>query len=137
MVTEDDYLHQLLTMGQITFEDYLKQFEPYNVYEGMKVTELGDYSMVIEKEPGDVDGFTVGSMFEGKSSPAVKVFVPNTNYEVYKVSEYIFTEDTLIVYFKDCMPKVFKEGIHVGVKVGKNYYETLYDISKTFTEDSI
>ena len=103
----------------------------------MKVSELGNCSMVIEKEPEDLEELTIGKMFEGKSDPVVKVFVPDTNYEVYKVSEYIFTEDTLIVYFKDSIPEVFKEGTHVGVKVGRDYYETLYGISKTFTKDSV
>ena len=131
MLTEADYLYHLLTTGQITLEDYMEQFQLYTIYDkNMKVSELGDCSMVIEKEPEDMDGFTIGSMFEGKASPVVKVFVPDTNFEVYKVNEYIYTENTLIVYFKDCIPEGFKEGIHVGVKVGRDYYVTVYDLSE-------
>lgn len=127
MITEADYLQHLLTSGQITLGDYIELFEPYKTYDkNMKVTELGDCTVVIEKEHGDSGDFTIGKMFEGKNHPRVSIFVPNVSFEMYRAKEYIFNDEVLIVYF-DSVPSEFQIGTHVGVKVGRDWYETAFD----------
>ena len=133
MITEADYLYHLLTAGQIKLSDYLEQYELYITYsENMKVTELGDSTVVIEKEHDDSGDFTIGKMFDGKNHPIVKIFVPDVSFETYRAKEYIFNDEVLIVYL-DCVPPEFQIGTHVGVKVGRDWYETVFDRSKALT----
>ena len=97
----------------------------------MRVVELGDSSIVVEKGPEDREEFTIGSMFEDKTDPKVMIFVPSTSLMTYRINDYIYTEDTLIVYFKDSIPPEFELNARVGLKVGWEWYEADYENSRT------
>jgi hypothetical protein len=94
----------------------------------MKVTELGDCTIVIEKEDIDDNDFSIGKMFKDKTSPKVSVFIPDYTFGLYRAKEYIFNDDVLIVYL-DAIPEEIKTGAHIGVKVGRDWYETNYQKS--------
>jgi hypothetical protein len=90
----------------------------------MKVTELGDYTVVIEKEDNDSKEFKMGNMFEDTESPKVAIFSLMEGHEVYKAKEYIVNDEVLIVYL-DTIPKEIEVGSHVGVKEGNSFYQTV------------
>lgn len=96
----------------------------------MKITERGHNSLVIEKDDNDREDFTIGCMFLNKTKPKVGIFVPLQSFEVYRASEYIYTDNVLILYFKESPAPELVEGVHVGIKVSNDWYEINYENSR-------
>ena len=86
----------------------------------MQIVELGDYSMVIENGTDQ----SMDMMFPKGVQSSIKVFViSNTDTpEVFWYlscisSEFIYTNSTVVLYFKDKVPSEFKVGGKVGLVV--------------------
>ncbi len=89
----------------------------------MKIIELSDYTMVIQKEESDSFKEDFLSIKE-KNGSQVKVFMGGGvgyMFEILKAKEALFSPDVLILYFSDKIPEEYQIGSKVGIKVGMKW----------------
>ena len=86
----------------------------------MKITELTDYTMVIErKEDSNIPSFD--SLINMKLP--VKVFkIPNGYlFDILRADDYLVSPDVLVLYFKYKIPDDYHVYDEVGLKVGTKW----------------
>lgn len=90
----------------------------------MKIVELTDYTMVIQRE-GQKDNNKNFHEIQKRIGSRVKVFTRGELEYVFNIieaKEAIFSPDIIVLYFSEKIPEDYKVGTKVGIEMGRIWY---------------
>lgn len=94
----------------------------------MRIAELTDCTIVLEKAHKIWDFIKMRDLYQ--KSGELRIFKPDSTFEMYRVQDALFAPDIIILYLKK-VPEEFHLGDIVGIRIGYCWYEYNYENSRT------
>lgn len=94
----------------------------------MIISEITDCTIVLEKYHECWDFMAMREVYI-KGGP-LRIFKNDCSFEQYTAQDALFSPDIIILYFNS-VPKEFKAGDIIGLKIGIVWYEYNYENSRT------
>ena len=95
----------------------------------MRIAELTDCTIVLEKAHKIWDFMEMSQEYQKEGT--LRIFKPNSTFEMHRVQDALFAPDIIILYFEE-VPEEFHLGDIVGIRIGYwHWYEYNYENSRT------